>query len=70
MFHSRFYEWADLGVRSRPSSADVGESVVERAQVLQALSRNQKPGFVLFYQVSRSSGWTDNRPTPPRKLPY
>jgi hypothetical protein len=32
--------------------------------------RNQKPGFVLFYQVSRSSGWTDNKPTPPKKLPY
>jgi hypothetical protein len=32
--------------------------------------RAQKPGFVLYYEVSRSSGWTDGKPTPPNKLPF
>ncbi|GAA2130207.1 CU044_5270 family protein [Actinomadura napierensis] len=29
-----------------------------------------KPGFVIDYSATRSSGWTDARPKPPAKLPF
>ena len=32
--------------------------------------RTQKPGFTISYWVSRKSGWTNTKPTPPTKLPY
>ncbi|MBO2465801.1 hypothetical protein [Actinomadura violacea] len=32
--------------------------------------RSQAPGFVIDYELVRSSGWTDTRPKPPPKLPF
>jgi hypothetical protein len=32
--------------------------------------RHQPPGFVISYELMRSSGWTDTKPTPPRTLPF
>ncbi|MFB4302110.1 CU044_5270 family protein [Actinomadura sp. NTSP31] len=29
-----------------------------------------KPGFVIDYSATRSSGWTDGKPKPPAKLPF
>jgi hypothetical protein len=29
-----------------------------------------KPGFVIRYDVTKGSGWTNNKPTPPAKLPF
>ncbi|GAB3989933.1 hypothetical protein GCM10029978_116460 [Actinoallomurus acanthiterrae] len=32
--------------------------------------RDRKPGFVIDYWVTRSSGWTDRMPSPPSALPF
>jgi hypothetical protein len=32
--------------------------------------RGQAPGFVINYELMRSSGWTDTKPAPPRTLPF
>ncbi|MCW2915003.1 MAG: polymerase, sigma-24 subunit, subfamily [Actinomycetia bacterium] len=34
------------------------------------LYRDQKPGFVINYSVTRNSGWTGTKPTPPVKRPF
>ncbi|WP_433179311.1 CU044_5270 family protein [Actinoallomurus sp. CA-150999] len=32
--------------------------------------RSRKPGFVIDYLLTRSSGWTDHKPSPPSALPF
>lgn len=32
--------------------------------------RTQKPGFVIYYDAFRDSGWADSRPKPPAGLPF
>ncbi|GAB2857219.1 hypothetical protein GCM10027176_69590 [Actinoallomurus bryophytorum] len=51
---------------------DKGECLGEREVLTKPGGeyRRQKPGFVIFYQMNRSSGWTDSKPAPPKKLPY
>ncbi|MFB4302108.1 CU044_5270 family protein [Actinomadura sp. NTSP31] len=34
------------------------------------LYRTQKPGFVIYYDAFRASGWSDGRPKPPAGLPF
>ncbi|WP_433475842.1 hypothetical protein ACQPZP_01685 [Spirillospora sp. CA-142024] len=32
--------------------------------------KKMKPGFVIDYELTRSSGWTDSKPEPPAKQPF
>jgi hypothetical protein len=34
------------------------------------LYRTQKPGFVIYYDAFRESGWSDGKPKPPAELPF
>jgi hypothetical protein len=51
---------------------DTGALLAERDVLTRAggIYRDQKPGFVINYWVTRDSGWTDSKPTPPAKPPF
>jgi hypothetical protein len=67
--------WNDRGFTAREElifNPDTGALLAEQQILVKpgGIYKTAKPGFVIDYSVSRGSGWTDHKPTPPARPPF